>query len=98
MSETLTRPNLQAVIDAKGGPNEYVTEIGEGTLDSPVFSEIEVQLTGQDGNAFMIMGLIQKAIRREVGYDEADAYVKDAQASESYDDLLQHAMSTVVVL
>lgn len=62
------------------------------------YPEIEVQLSGEDGNAFAIMGRISQAIRRQVGNSEAEEYVREAQESESYDALLRHAMRTVTVL
>lgn len=61
------------------------------------YPEIEVQLSGQDGNAFAIIGAVSVAIRRGVGSSEAKAYSAEAMQTESYDALLQHAMATVSV-
>lgn len=62
---------------------------------TPKFPHIKVQLSGQDGNAFMIMGLTTKAMRR-AGVEDADiqAY-KDLAMSGDYDNLLQVTMRTV---
>ena len=61
------------------------------------YPEVEVELTGTDGNAFAIIGAVQKETRRAVGYDEAASYVAEAYECQSYDALLQHAMRTVNV-
>lgn len=74
------------------------------------FPNIEVQLSGQDGNAFAIIGAVARGIgsapvgdfevfetreERAAAKDEWNAF---AMASDSYDQLLQRAMSTVNVL
>jgi hypothetical protein len=72
------------------------------------YPNIEVQLTGNDGNAFVIMGSVQRQIKRQgvtsghfdtqaEANEAGNAYVVEAQQSESYDALLQHAMRTVTV-
>jgi hypothetical protein len=61
------------------------------------YPDVHVQLTGQDGNAFMILGLTQKALRRaNVPAEEIDAYMAEAQSGD-YDHLLQTTMRTVNV-
>lgn len=66
-------------------------------MSTPTYPDITVQLSGQDGNAFAIIGAVSKAIRREVGSEEAAAYSAAAMDTPSYDALLQHAMATVNV-
>ncbi len=62
------------------------------------YPEIEVQLTGNDGNAFAIMGAVRKALRRaNVSPDEIDEYTKQSTSGD-YDNLLFVAMSWVTVL
>ena len=61
------------------------------------YPDVHVQLSGEDGNAFAIMGAVAKAIRKQVGSAEATQYQSDAMSSESYDALLVHAMNTVNV-
>jgi hypothetical protein len=63
----------------------------------PKYPDIEVQLTGQDGNAFMILGAVQRALREAVGPAEASAFMDDATAGD-YNDLLTTAMRWVTVL
>jgi hypothetical protein len=61
------------------------------------YPEVEVQLTGNDGNAFAIMGAVSKALRR-AGVDklEIDEYVKESMSGD-YDNLLRTAMRWVSV-
>lgn len=59
--------------------------------------DIDVQLTGSDGNAFAIMGTVQKAMRRAgVPREELDLYFKEATAGD-YDQLLSTTMKWVNV-
>ena len=62
------------------------------------YPDVTVQLTGQDGNAFAIIGAVQREIRRVRGPEAAETYSKEAMQSESYDALLRHAVRTVNVL
>lgn len=62
------------------------------------FPDVKVQLTGQDGNAYAIMGAVQRAMRRaEIPQEEIESYLNRSMNSESYDELLQVAMDTVTV-
>ena len=61
------------------------------------YPEITVQLTGEDGNAFAIMGTVTKALRRaKVSADEIAEYRAQSMSGD-YDNLLQVAMAWVVV-
>lgn len=61
------------------------------------FPDVVVKLLGQDGNAFAILGNVQRALRRaKVPKEEIDAYVEEATAGD-YDHLLQVTMATVSV-
>jgi len=61
------------------------------------FSEIEVQLSGEDGNAFAIMGKVKRAMER-AGCSKEDVaeYLSESQSGD-YDHLLRTAMETVTV-
>jgi hypothetical protein len=60
------------------------------------YPEITVELTGNDGNAFAIMGTVTKALRRaKVSADEIAEY-RTQSMSGDYDNLLQVAMQWVV--
>jgi hypothetical protein len=61
------------------------------------YPEIKVTLTGTDGNAFAIMGAVQKALRKAgVPQTELDAYYIESTSGD-YDELLQTAMRWVSV-
>lgn len=60
--------------------------------------DVEVQLTGQDGNAFMIMGLVQRALRDAGATPEQVKEYQEESMSGDYDHLLQTAMRWVHVL
>ena len=50
--------------------------------------DIDVQLIGNDGNAFSIMGAVQKSLRRAgASHEELDQYFAEATAG-NYDELL----------
>ena len=56
-----------------------------------------VRLTGQDGNAFAIMGAVKKALQK-AGYpkEEVDKYLEESMSGD-YNNLLQVAMKWVNV-
>lgn len=61
------------------------------------YPEIEVRLTGTDGNAFAIMGTVSKALRRaNVSREEIDAYLNESTSGD-YDNLLATACRWVSV-
>ncbi len=62
------------------------------------YPDVQVQLTGEDGNAFAIIGNVAKAIRRGVGNAEATAFADEAMSQKSYTDLLVLCQNTVHVL
>jgi hypothetical protein len=61
------------------------------------YPEIEVQLTGNDGNAYSIMGAVSKALKlAKVNQLEIDQYI-NRSTSGDYDNLLRVAASFVTV-
>ena len=59
--------------------------------------EISVKLTGQNGNAYMIMGLVQQALKRaKVPREEIDLYMEESTSGD-YNHLLVTAMRWVNV-
>ena len=62
----------------------------------PLYPDVEVQLTGEDGNAFAIMGAVTRALRRAGYSDKIEEYQKEA-TSGNYDNLLQVTMKWVTV-
>jgi len=56
------------------------------------YPEIEVELVGQDGNAFAILGACRKAARKGgVPQEEIDKFMEEATSGD-YDHLLATAM------
>lgn len=72
--------------------------MSENQIEAEVkYPEIQVQLTGEDGNAFAILGAVQKALRQGgVPADEVSAFYAEATSGD-YDHLLQTAMRWVSV-
>ena len=61
------------------------------------YPEITVQLTGNYGNAFAILGTVKKALHRaDVSKEEQDQFITEATAGD-YDHLLQTCMKWVNV-
>jgi hypothetical protein len=63
----------------------------------PKFPEVVVQLTGEDGNAFVIIGAVRKAMRLAgVSDEDVEAYTNAAMEGD-YNQLLRVTMQTVTV-
>ena len=64
-------------------------------MTQPKFPDIEVQLSGEDGNAFAILGRVRRAMRcAGLPNTEIDAFSHEATSGD-YDHLLRTAMATV---
>lgn len=60
--------------------------------------EVEVELVGNDGNAFFIVGKVRAALRRAgVSAEEVEQYTAEATSGD-YDHLLQTTMRWVEVI
>lgn len=65
--------------------------------DDPRYPDIEVELTGHDGNAGAIMGTVARALQRGgVSRDEIDLY-REQSMSGDYNYVLRTAMEWVNV-
>lgn len=63
----------------------------------PKYPEIEVDISGQDGNAFVIIGRVRQAMRRAgVHNDEISTFTTEAQSGD-YDNVLRTCMRWVDV-
>jgi hypothetical protein len=63
----------------------------------PKYPDINVQLTGEDGNAFFIIGRTTKALKRaDVSSEEIQEF-RDEAMSGDYDHLLRTCMEWVNV-
>lgn len=61
-------------------------------MNAPKYPDIHVQLAGRDGNAFVILGLCQRAARAAgLSQEEIEAFREEATSGD-YDHLLQTAM------
>jgi hypothetical protein len=59
-------------------------------------TDVEVQLSGEDGNIFFIIGRVSAALRRGGHADLVDEFQKDASSGD-YDHALQVCMDYVEV-
>jgi hypothetical protein len=65
--------------------------------DNIIYPDIEVQLTGEDGNAFFIIGRVTKALRRAgVENDMIESFTNEAMSGD-YDNVLTTSMRWVAV-
>jgi len=65
---------------------------------SAKYPNIQVQLTGQDGNAFNLISIVRSALRKNgVSSEEVSAFVKEA-TSGNYDNVLITCMNWVDVV
>ena len=63
----------------------------------PKYPDVQVQLSGEDGNAFFIIGRVGKAMRQAgVANDDIDAFRKQAMSGD-YDNVLRTCMEYVSV-
>lgn len=65
-------------------------------MNNTPFTDAVVQLTGEDGNAFAILGRVKRAIMRSNHPELAEAFIKEATAGD-YDHLLCTCMLYVTV-
>lgn len=59
--------------------------------------DISVQLSGQDGNVFNLMGIVIRALRSSGFGDEVDDFVSEVTSSKSYHEALAVMMQWVDV-
>jgi hypothetical protein len=60
--------------------------------------DTEVELVGEDGNAFAIMGKVSRAIRKAGGSEEDVKVYQEEAMSGDYNNLLQVTMKTVHII
>ena len=63
----------------------------------PICKNVKVQLSGEDGNAFFIIGRVTQAMRRaKVEKETIDSFSKEAMSGD-YDNVLRTCMKYVKV-
>ena len=83
--------NFTHVVDAY----EVVPE--QAAVMEPLYPSIEVQLSGQDGNAFAILGRMERALRHEGLSKERIAEFHSEATASDYDHLLRTCARWVTV-
>lgn len=66
-------------------------------MNEVLHPDVEVQLSGEDGNVFGIIGRVSKALRRAGHNDAAEKFSAEAMNSGSYNEVLQLCMKYVDV-
>ena len=66
-------------------------------MDKVLFPEVLVQLSGEDGNAFYILGTVSKALKHAGYKAEAETFIAEATSGD-YDHLLQTASRYVSIM
>jgi hypothetical protein len=61
------------------------------------FPDVQVKLTGQDGNIFSVIGTVTRALERAGHADAVAEFIAQVTASDSYHAALSVAMRTVNV-
>jgi hypothetical protein len=69
---------------------------GPGTRDDIRYPEVVVQLTGEDGNAYAILGTVQRALRQAGHGDDVAEFFAEATSGD-YNHLLGTCMRWVTV-
>ena len=65
-------------------------------MTEPLYPDVEVELIGQDGNAYAILGAVGKALRRAGHEEAAEEFMLEATSGD-YNHLLNTAMKFVEV-
>jgi hypothetical protein len=64
---------------------------------TPRYPDVEVQLSGEDGNPFMIIGRVSRALRHAGASREEISRFRDEAMSGDYDHVLRTCMEWIVV-
>ena len=78
------------------GVNGEVMLTHRESATGPILPDVSVTLVGADGNAFMVLGLVRRAMRRAGYGDRVDEFTKDATSGD-YDHLLATCLRWVNV-
>lgn len=64
---------------------------------TPKYPDVHVQMTGEDGNVFSIIGRVSEALRPAGHSDQVSAFVNEVTDADSYDAALAVVMQWVEV-
>jgi hypothetical protein len=86
-----------SILDGNTAERALEWEAGERENPTgPKFPDVQVQLTGEDGNAFFIIGRVSQALRR-AGHGEVIQEFQNEAMSGDYNHVLQTVMRWVEV-
>ena len=63
----------------------------------PKYPDVTVSLAGTKDNSMAVIGRVKRELQRQVGWDEAEDFVRDALAYGSYNGLIMFVYETVEV-
>jgi hypothetical protein len=76
---------------------DVATPEGVRAVTDVKYPDVEVKLIGEDGNAFAVLGAVQRALRDAgIPRDEVEEFVAEATSGD-YDHLLEVVLATVEV-
>jgi hydroxyethylthiazole kinase-like sugar kinase family protein len=76
---------------------ERIAEVKTGRGRCSLCGTISVQLSGEDGNVFNVIGRVSRALKAAGEHAAAKEFTDKAFAAKSYDEVLQLCMRTVNV-
>jgi uncharacterized protein YidB (DUF937 family) len=85
----------EAIQDRKRAA-DAAADLADQVETYPKFPDVEVQLSGCDGNAFAVLGYVKRALRNAGHGDQVDAFMTEATDGD-YNHLLATAMRWVDV-
>ncbi|MCZ1012034.1 hypothetical protein [Streptomyces lydicus] len=77
-----------------------ITSHDQSTVEDgkpPQYADTEAQLSSEGGNVYSVISCVQRALRRAGHREAATEFSAAARSAQSYDEVLQLAMRTVVV-
>lgn len=75
----------------------YFDDDRDMTTTDILFPDVTVELSGGEGNVYVLIGKVKQALNRAGHHVEASTFSTTAMQSESYDDVIQLIMQTVTV-
>lgn len=81
---------------ARAAERKAAAKLAQARSDEPFFPQVHVKLTGEDGNAWSIIGRVRQALRKAGLQAEAEKFADDAMSGD-YDHVLQTCFKYVTV-